>query len=383
MATIKVNNKFYRKLEDRFRREFVLQKQKSIQTIANKYAGAVHYVADVLESFPQSYVNSQRKEVLNKLDQTIISTYPTIASSFRNELLGISQLAVTSVAIPLSVANLKTSKVTQQRFDALPDVIVNETFNTQRYSDQRSLSERIWSPEKRVDILKVVDDGFNDGLSPAEIADNLKEYSMSGNGFNDAFRLAYNELTGDYAQSKVEGARAWNEDPDAMFTIAIEQYVSPTHKIEDECDALAGIYRLDEPIPAIPRHIGCNCGQRQVRLDEVSEHDISSWVSSDYADSAQDYSTLQELGVPVTAEEQTQAGVGTQGGVKVGSTNKYNKMFEVASRLPGDKATKALQALANVVDPADPQGPAILNTIQSFYGITPQTESTPHTVASF
>src|SRR5690606_33122296 len=60
----------------------------------------------------------------------------------------------------------------------------------------------------------------------------------------------------------VEAVRAWNSDPESEFKLLIEQYLSPMHRVYCICDILAGVYDPSKPIPKIPRHPNCNCGQR-------------------------------------------------------------------------------------------------------------------------
>ena len=71
--------------------------------------------------------------------------------------------------------------------------------------------------------------------------------------------------------------RKWNEDPDSMFQLGVEQFLSPVHKIYDICDVLAGTYSLDEQIPAIGRHPHCNCGQKIVVIEKKTKTKNKGW----------------------------------------------------------------------------------------------------------
>ena len=154
-----------------------------------------------------------------------------------------------------------SEETTQTQINAQP----TNAFLVPNIFDGLTLSDRIWTPGKKEQILQIIFGGFRNGDSPFAIAEALSRFSTEGGGFNNAFRLAYTELTNIYAGSAVDSVRAWNNDPEADFKIFIQQYVSPTHFKFDICDVFAGTYDPStDIIPAITRHPNCNCGQRKI-----------------------------------------------------------------------------------------------------------------------
>jgi hypothetical protein len=224
------------------------------------YASLGDDLADQIRRYP----NLEDPGLLLQLNRSLDRSVPILEAEYKKSTDTVVDQSV--LASGASLLAIGAVGVTFRGSRAVKADTVVPMFQTGSPVDGKVISEKIWDISKKADLLIDVKKGVNAGLSADEIAESVSKYLRVGRGYNDAYRLAYTELTWGYETTSVNSARNYNTQ-DLGFEIGIRQSVSPAHAIYDICDELQGVYRLDQNIPAIPRHPRCICRQDQVILN--------------------------------------------------------------------------------------------------------------------
>lgn len=390
-------NKRIQRVDAQARRDFILKKDAAIKAITAIYGGAFEYIANFIEQSPSLFLGQNKRiESLIQVGQAMDQTQPVIESRFREEVAGLASAGSAAFTTQLLSSGIRIKQSVGDRIALVPKATSRFIMDTPAYSDQLSVSQRIWG-RKKYDVASIVNTGILQGKPPNEIADEVRKYSLSGNGFNNAFRLVYGELTRTYSKARLESVRQWNTDPDARFKIIIEQYLSNTHSVFDICDVLAGFYDPDDYVPVLGRHPECNCGEREhiltpelakkirsldSRLDEyrrvTQKTDIK--VKVDFAEPFLGESFLRQHGYWTD-----ESGSTVVNGVVTGSENQYNLILERITKSANNPNQQKIliQALANAIDPAK-DVKKVLGTLKILFGIEPQVAAvTPAIVETY
>lgn len=251
-----------RSFQENSRNLYVLARRNGADQIFKSYQDASKMIASQVLASPYTSNRALTIQLLSELNDTIDRTIPYIESEFRNQVNNVVVLGGNDSTGWLSLASGSTP------INLIDDVMrvqadtISSMFSTGSPIDNKVISEKIWDISKKTDLLKVVREGQLSNKNASEIANDITRYMNTGSGYSDAYRLAYTELTWGYETTRLDSARTFN-DENLGFEIAIEQRLSPNHKIYDICDELQGVYRVDQKLPAIPRHPNCACVQRQ------------------------------------------------------------------------------------------------------------------------
>lgn len=404
-----ISQSFYNKLEDQFRNEFIILKNESIKSIVASYSDAIDFVNSIIVSSKNARTGNTQA-LLEEINKALNETYPGLERTFRNELTTLNTHSIQSVVTPLRLEGIVLTKDLMNTLTTMPKLISDAKFMSEipapiaeivGVQDQVQLtgiplSERIWSTDKRADILTQVRTGIVSKQTPFQIAENLKANSLQGNLFNNAYRLAYSETTYSYSYSKVAGARKWNDDPDSKFEIAIEQYLSPTHREYDICDYLAGTYKLKERIPCIGRHPNCNCGQRQIIVTGRTKFVDTNIFMKQSLGAAGPVNMLNDVdaGIKQKAQELMQKALEIKAkegessinykfalkkaeGMGTGSASGMNnaRMNFITQNLSGGVQKATLQDLVNQLNPTNPTDETIRKLVETQFGIKPQNQT--------
>lgn len=404
-----ISQSFYNKLEEQFRNEFIILKNESIKSVVASYSDAIDFVNSIIVSSKNARTGNTQA-LLEEINLALNETYPGLEKTFRNELTVLNTHSIQSIVTPLRLEGLILTNDLMNTLTTMPKLISDAKFMNEipapiaevvGAQDQVQLtgiplSERIWSTDKRAEVLVQVRDGIASKQTPFQIAENLKANSLQGNLFNNAYRLAYSETTYSYSYSKVAGARKWNDDPDSKFEIAIEQYLSPTHSDYDICDLLAGTYKLNERIPSIGRHPNCNCGQRQIIVNGRTKFVDTNIFMKQSLGAAGPINMLNDVdaGIRAKANElmakanQIKATEGENSvnykfalkkaeGMGTGSASGMNnaRLNFITQNLQGGVKTATLQDLVNQLNPTNPTDETIRKLVESQYGIKPQNQN--------
>lgn len=153
--------------------------------------------------------------------------------------------------------------------------------------DGLRLSERIWSSEQKKAITEEVFNSVRKGESKFQLAQNLERVVGSGVPRSSLDRIAKSELTYAYSHAKVDTVLAEKElFPNAEAYVKIS--LSPTHRIYDICDAMAGTYKAENaPIPGF--HPNCQC-----RSDVILKPATIPLRTTTLERSIQDYSNFAD-----------------------------------------------------------------------------------------
>lgn len=353
MATL--NQADYNRIQQEIRDQFILQKDKSIQDIINNYYGSMRYIIERFLASRFSVVPELTDDLMRDILAAISETQGTMEGAFSRNLGLMYDNGIALVLTPALFFDRNTAP-----FQSVIAPKKNKTISGLLYEEgvsNLSISENIWNIDAKTDIFKIIRDGMTAGQTSFQIAEQLEQYSISGDGFYNAYRLAYTELTHANALSQIEAIRDWNKEGD--FKILIEQYLSPMHRQYCICDILAGFYDPDKPVPKIPRHPNCNCGQRQfIATDELEKQVSSISEKLREAEYGRDNQILQEVGA---------------NGVIAKSNDPWNARLEyITQKLKGSEQQRALQALANTVDVNDPEGKTVSKLLKTIYGVERQ-----------
>lgn len=355
MATL--NQADYNRIQEQIRNQFILEKDKAIQDIITTYYGSMRYIIERYLASQFSVLPTISDDLIREILSAISETQGTMEGSFSRNLGAMFDNGVALVLTPALFFDRNVAP-----FQSVIEPKKQQTLSNLLYKEgvsNLSISENIWNINYKTDIFKIIRDGMASGQSSFQIAESLEQYSISGDGFYNAYRLAYTELTHANALSQIEAVRDWNKEGD--FKILIEQYLSPMHRQYCICDILAGFYDPDKPVPKIPRHPNCNCGQRQYISTPELEKQVSS-VSEKLreAEFGRDNQVLLDLGVDPKK-------------VLAKSQNKWNAQLEyITQKLKGADQQKALQALANTVDVNDPVGKTVSGILKNLYKVERQ-----------
>lgn len=366
------------RIQDLLRQQYIVLKDSEIRRLIEYYNGSIDYLLEVLLTTP-SFTNASRYsyQLADIVSTTLDSTRPTLENEFAKSLGRMLDIGASWLTIMLLESRVKVGKKTQL---AIGDILqsgsslvsegrIIDTANiTPRANVPLSISSNIWDIDSKNKINSIIQDGFLEGLSPFVIAQQIKQYSISGDGLSNAYRLAYTELTHAHAVAQVEAVRAWNADPEGEFKLLIEQYLSPLHKIYCVCDILAGVYDPSKPIPKIPRHPHCNCGQRTlIDNPENRKKIVSIEERLKDAELGENVKLLMDVDNAVRKKW-------TQTLSK--SSNRWNaQLEEIMRNKKGEELNKSLQALANELDTNDPVGQNVLKVIKDTYGIERTTKA--------
>lgn len=357
------------KFDTEFRRDFIIRKDKGIKSIVGVFSGAYSYIGKEL-STSVPYKAKDKQGILSLASELYDSAFPTIQKRLEREFLAIGNLGLNHFVIPITVGNVPINEQLRQSLNTLPDSVTDLIMNQKTYQDNLSVNDRAYS--YKANMLAYTSSVFG---GEEDISVKLDTYGTSGQGYKSAFGLSYHELTKVYSKTRVESTRNWNSDPDALFRIVIEQYLSNTHNIYDICDELAGFYDPDKPVPILPRHLRCNCGEREhvetkeIRAKIIDFNDIVNKAKSD----GLGVDFLKEKGVFRESEEQNREA----GKTLDRNINAFDEMLnQISKTLTGQDQQDALQALANFASKSsDPYAKTVLATLESIYGIAPQTLS--------
>lgn len=404
-----ISQSFYNRLEEQFRNEFIILKNESIKSVVASYSDAIDFVNSIIVSSKNARTGNTQA-LLEEINKALNETYPGLERTFRNELNVLNTHSIQSIVTPLRLEGVVLTTELMNTLTTMPKLISDAKFMSEipapivdiiGVQDQVQLtgiplSERIWSIDKRTEVLTQVRDGIASKQTPFQIAENLKTNSLTGNLFNNAYRLAYSETTYSYSYAKVAGARKWNDDPDAKFEIAIEQYLSPTHSTYDICDELAGTYRLKERIPSIGRHPGCNCGQRQIIVTGRTKFVDTNIFMKQSLGAAGPINMLTGVdeGIKAKAQElmnkalEIKAKEGESSinykfalkkaeGMGTGSASGMNnaRLNYITQNMQGGVKNQALQDLVNQLSPTNPTDNTIKGLVETQYGIKPQNQN--------
>ena len=153
--------------------------------------------------------------------------------------------------------------------------------------DGLRLSDRIWSIDQKKAITEEVFNSVRRGESKFQLAQNLEKVVGSGIPRSSLDRIAKSELTYAYSHAKVDTVLAEKDlFPNAEAYVKIS--LSPTHRIYDICDAMAGTYKAEfAPIPGF--HPNCQC-----RSDVILKPATIPLRTTTLEKSIQDYSSFNE-----------------------------------------------------------------------------------------
>jgi hypothetical protein len=260
-----ITNSQLAKVSAAFRVQYLTQKTKSTSKIMESYFSASKLVGARLATGPYKFEPNYAPLIIADAQKTIEGTTAGIVKTFAEEIESVNQVAVaeaqTIAVLSGYSGNYGSIIAALAKNNAIAQVF--ESLNLAKVP----LSGRIWNPTDRHSLVSIIKTGLTERESPFQIAQKLIDYSQSGNGRFNAYRLAYTETTFAYNNTTIDTTNAWNEDPDANFQVIIEQYLSFFHKHTDICDALQG--RYDPKLaPVIPRHPLCNCGWRRIIADK-------------------------------------------------------------------------------------------------------------------
>lgn len=265
------------RIQEILRQQYILVKDQEIRKLLSTYNGSVDYVLQLLLNNPD-FTRAKKWDIDLKraVDTALDETLPAIIEAYNTAITRMLEIGAGSLLLTLSEGGANVSRPVEKKVNSLiqfgaNDLIskggaISNVLSTMAGSQKGgfSISSNIWDTNRKNDIYSLIRQGIARGDAPFKIAESIKQYSIKGNGFKNAFRLAYTELTHAHAIAQVESVRAWNESGDNQFYLLIEQYLSPLHSQPCICEVLAGLYDPAKAIPKIPRHPHCNCGQRQV-----------------------------------------------------------------------------------------------------------------------
>lgn len=382
-----ITQELINRVQDLLRQRYILLKDEEIRRILSLYNGSIDYLIQLL-LLNNSFQSAQGLDasIISTVNQALDTSRPTIESGYTRALNNMIDIGASAITVAMLEGRQKIGSKTQAKVEQLlttgaqrllneggaASAILGQDVDNKTKSTAKSISgnvanktlsisENIWG-DSREQILGIIKDGFTNGLSPYSIAEQIKRFSISGDGFKNAFRLAYTELTHAHSVAQVEAVRAWNSDPDSEFKLLIEQYLSPLHTVFCICDVLAGVYDPSKPMPKIPRHPNCNCGQRTL-IDNKKNRGLVMSVDERIraANLDEDFEVLRDIDNKISK------------GLVTKSSNKWNAQMEyITQNLKGEELTKAIQALANEVDLNDPVGKQLSKTIKNLYGIERQ-----------
>lgn len=383
-----VTQELINRIQDLLRQQYILIKDEEIRRLLALYNGSIDYLISLLllnSSFQSGNLDSTIARTVN---EALTNAKPQMESGYDRALRNMIDVGASALTVVMLEGRQRIGSKTQIKVESLVEngatrllneggaasAVFGEDIDNKTKSVAKAitknvanvqnptLSENIWG-ESSDEILSIIKDGFREGLSPYNVAEKIKTYSLSGDGFKNAFRLAYTELTHAHSVAQVEAIRAWNSDPVSEFKLLIEQYLSPMHRVYCICDVLAGVYDPSKPIPKIPRHPNCNCGQRTLIDNPTNRKRVMSVDERiRAADLDEDFEVLKDIN-----NEISKKGIVTQ------SSNKWNAQMEyITQKLKGEEQQKALQALANEVDLNDPVGKTVSNMLERLYGVKRQ-----------
>lgn len=239
------------------RRAFLQQLEASTSNILEQYLIILNEANRILLVNPTAKTMTAIESIAEEYDLDLLRQNERLLTSYQQEFQTMGNLASSHVLDFIAPKTEIDIDEIARRFEAVINNSIAEVIN-HIYPDGLQLSQRLWNPMDRAQIISTVVRGYQEGISPFDLAERLQDFSKT-EVFNHSYRVAHTELVRMYSQSKYDSIQDWNENPEAEFEIMIRRSLSPAHKIWDICDVVAGTYKIGQKVPAVPSHPGCMC----------------------------------------------------------------------------------------------------------------------------
>src|SRR5690606_33829087 len=238
-----VTQELINRVQDLLRQQYILIKDEEIRRLLALYNGSIDYLISLL-LLNQEFQNAKAldKAIIGVVNQAFDNQQGVMESGFTRALNSMIDIGASALTVAMLEGREKIGRKTQSKVEQLVSTgatrllneggaahavfgedIDNKTKSVAKSITKNSanlnnitLSENIWGTS-REDVMAIIRKGFSEGLSPYNVAERIKAYSISGDGFKNAFRLAYTELTHAHSVAQVEAVRAWNSDPESEF----------------------------------------------------------------------------------------------------------------------------------------------------------------------
>lgn len=286
-------------LEQQTRNDYIILKDKILKEITTDYAVSYSHIADILRNSPNALSTKTIEELIKEIYDEIQNQQDPMYDSFSKGINEITSFSSRKTFENLfEIGFLVNSSLNE--YNKIAKTIGTQIMDEPFYQDKLSLSDRIWSPQKQMKIIDFIESKIKDNIDSRDIANQLEDQSLTGKFFDINHSLVFGETTRAYNQTKVEATREVNNEfKTTSFTqnfykkivsentnfdknsvAVILQNVSDRHHVLDICDELAGYYRVDSDVPAIPRHERCECKQNIVILDNLDKIDKFNEIST-------------------------------------------------------------------------------------------------------